>query len=140
MVAAPVGVASGPVGTPVKPGKQILLMIVTFGIYGIIWNYHQYQEIKRYCGEGPDEGFMQVLLSLLSIVSVFYIPSLVEKMYKREGQTSPVSAATGCWMLLIYPGLILVGVGSLIGPIIWYTKVQKALNEFWIARGAQLPV
>ena len=67
-----------------------------------------------------------VLYFLLGVVLMFTIPSEIKNMYERDGRQSPVSAVWGLWFLL-----------PLIGNIIWYVKVQGALNEFWISKGAQ---
>ena len=56
---------------------------------------------------------------------MFTIPNEIEGMYQRDGRTSPVGTLLGLWFLL-----------PLIGNIIWYVKVQKALNEFWASKGA----
>ncbi len=46
-------------------------------------------------------------------------------MYERDGRESPVSAATAAWVLLFgFP---------------WYIKVQRALNDYWSAKGAAPP-
>jgi hypothetical protein len=47
-------------------------------------------------------------------------------MYQREGRESPVSTLWGLWFLLPF-----------IGWIIWFPKVQRALNEFWTSKGSQ---
>ena len=57
---------------------------------------------------------------------MFTIPNEIEKMYQRDGRQSPISAVWGLWFLL-----------PLIGNIIWYVKVQRALNEFWLSKGSQ---
>ena len=54
------------------------------------------------------------------------IPNEIKNSYERDGRQSPVSAIWGLWFLL-----------PLIGNIIWYLKVQRVLNEFWLSKGAQ---
>jgi hypothetical protein len=56
---------------------------------------------------------------------MFTIPNEVKNLYERDGRESPVSAIWGLWFLL-----------PLIGNIIWYLKVQGALNDFWRSKGA----
>jgi len=67
-----------------------------------------------------------VIYLLLSPVLMFTIPNEIEKMYQRDGRQSPVSTVWGLWFLL-----------PLIGNIIWYVKVQRVLNEFWLSKGSQ---
>ena len=67
-----------------------------------------------------------IIFILVSPVLMFTIPMEIEKMYQRDGRESPVSPLLGLWILL-----------PLIGNIIWYLKVQEALNNFWLSKGAQ---
>lgn len=106
-------------------GLTILLMIVTFGIWGFFWTYRTNEDLKKYNRDGLGGGLALVIYILLSVVLMFTIPSEIEKAYQRDGRKSPVGALLGLWFLL-----------PLIGNIIWYVKVQKALNEFWISKGA----
>jgi hypothetical protein len=64
-----------------------------------------------------------VIWILLSVVSAFVIPSEVGKMYKKDGQEPPVTGWTGLWL---FPGAILI-----IPAIVWFVKVQGALNSYW---------
>lgn len=109
-----------------KPGIVILLTIVTLGVWGAIWSYRTSEDLKRYNGDGLGGVIAVVVYLLLSVVLMFTIPNEIEKMYQRDGRQSPVSTLLGLWFLL-----------PLIGNIVWYLKVQRALNEFWISKGAQ---
>jgi hypothetical protein len=113
-------------GAYYSPGLVILLTIVTLGIWGIFWTYRTNEDLKRYNGDGLGGVLALVIYILLSIVLMFTIPDEVKNMYERDGRRSPVSALWGLWFLL-----------PLIGNIIWYLKVQRALNEFWRTKGAQ---
>jgi hypothetical protein len=106
-------------------GLTILLTIVTCGIWGIFWTYHTNEELKRYNADGLGGVLGVVIYHLLSVVLMFTIPNEIEKMYQRDGRASPVRAITGLWFLL-----------PIIGNIIWYVKVQDALNDFWRSKGA----
>jgi hypothetical protein len=44
-------------------------------------------------------------------------------MYTRAGKQSPVTGWTGLWL---FPGSLLV-----IPAIVWFVKVQGALNRYW---------
>ena len=46
-------------------------------------------------------------------------------MVERDGVTSPVRGVTGLWLLL-----------PLVGPFVWFVKVQGALNGYWRSKGA----
>jgi Domain of unknown function (DUF4234) len=106
-------------------GLTILLMIVTLGIWGIFWTYRTQEDLKKYNGDGLGGVLGIVIYILLSIVLMFTIPNEVKNMYDRDGRDSPVSAIWGLWFLL-----------PIIGHIIWYLKVQNALNDFWRSKGA----
>jgi hypothetical protein len=69
---------------------------------------------------------MSVRVHFISPVVMFTIPSEIEKMYQRDGRESPVSTLWGLWFLL-----------PIIGHVVWYLKVQSALNDFWMSKGSQ---
>ena len=101
-------------------------MIVTLGIWGFFWTYRTNEDLKRYNGDGLGGVLGLVLYFFVSVVLMFTIPNEIKNMYERDGRQSPVSAVWGLWFLL-----------PLIGNIIWYLKVQHALNDFWLSKGAQ---
>ena len=109
-------------------GLVILLTIVTCGVWGAFWTYRTSEDLKRYNGDGLGGVLGVVVYLLLSVVLMFTIPSEIAKMYQRDGRESPVSPLLGLWFLL-----------PVIGNIIWYVKVQDALNEFWTSKGATVP-
>jgi hypothetical protein len=113
-------------GVYYSAGLVILLTIVTLGVWGALWTYRTSEDLKRYNGDGLGGVLGVVIYILLSIVLMFTIPNEIEKMYTRDGRQSPISAVWGLWFLL-----------PLIGNIIWYLKVQRTLNEFWLSKGAQ---
>jgi hypothetical protein len=115
----------GQVGTPCAPGKVILLTIVTLGIYGIIWLYRQQEEMKRYNGNGIGGVLAVVIALVFGIASPFILANEVQQLYEREGQQAPIKTTYAFWTFL-----------PIIGMIIFYLKVQEALNDFWVARGA----
>jgi hypothetical protein len=112
-----------------KPWPNILLSIVTCGIWFGVWSYRTHGDLKRYNGEGLGELAGLLLGLFISPVIMFTVPNEVEKMYQRDGRQSPVSTLWGLWFLL-----------PIIGHFIWYFKVQAALNDFWASKGAQLAV
>ena len=108
-------------------GLNILLFIVTCGIWGFFWTYRTNEDLKAYNGEGLGGVLGVVIYFLLSPVLMFTIPNEIKNMYERDGRPAPVSAIWGLWFLL-----------PIIGHFIWYLKVQGALNEFWISKGARV--
>jgi hypothetical protein len=118
--------AAGPIGKPRSPGVQILLAIVTLGIYTYFWTYRQHKEMKEYSGEGVGGPLGVLLYFLISPVTFFLIPSELVNIYQREGRDPGFSPLIGLWFLL-----------PLVGPFIWFFKVQPALNELWVSKGAQ---
>ena len=112
-------------GAYYSPGLVILLTIVTLGIWGIFWTYRTSEDLKRYNREGLGGGLGILVYILLAVVLMFTIPNEIERMYQRDGRKSPVGTLLGLWVLLPFAGLI-----------VWYVKVQKALNEFWASKGA----
>ena len=107
-------------------GLTILLTIVTLGIWAFLWTYRTSEDLKRYNGDGLGGVLGIVILLLVSPVLMFTIPNEIKNMYERDGRQSPVTAIWGLWFLL-----------PLIGNIIWYVKVQRALNDFWSSKGAR---
>ena len=117
---------TGPVGQPRGIGFGILLFIVTFGIYSWYWVYKTHEEMKQHTGEGLGGVLGLVIWLLINPVTAFVIPSEIGKMYAKDGQTPPMTGWTGLWL---FPGAIL-----LIPAIVWFVKVQRALNRYWEAK------
>ncbi|MGH3093130.1 MAG: DUF4234 domain-containing protein [Gaiellaceae bacterium] len=118
--------STGPLGNPRGIGFGILMFIVTLGFYSWYWAFKTHEEIKQHSGEGVGGVIGLVIWILLNVVSAFVIPSEVGKMYSKDGQEPPVTGWTGLWL---FPGLILI-----IPAIVWFVKVQGALNRYWAAK------
>ena len=119
----------GPVGQTRSIGLSILWAVLTLGIYCIVWTYKTQEEIKRYSGNGVGGVLGLVIYILIAPVTFFLVPSEVRYMYEElDGQRSPVRGTTGLWFLL-----------PLIGAIVWFVKVQGALNRYWQSKGAAPP-
>lgn len=121
--------ASGPVGQVRSTGTCILLTIVTLGIYTWVWYFKTHEEMKRHTGEGLGGGVALILAIFISIVMPFLTPNEVGRLYERRGQQPPVTAVTGLWFLLL-------GWFFLVGAIVWFVKVNGALNDYWRSVGA----
>jgi Domain of unknown function (DUF4234) len=117
---------TGPLGQPRGIGFGILLFIVTLGFYSWYWVYKTQEEMKQHTGDGLGGVLGLVVWILVAFVSAFVIPSEVGKMYAKAGQQPPVTGWTGLWLV---PGIILI-----VPAIVWFVKVQGALNRYWEAR------
>ncbi|MDX2379516.1 MAG: DUF4234 domain-containing protein [Acidimicrobiia bacterium] len=115
---------AGPLGKGRSIGLVILLTIVTLGIWTLVWSYQNGEEIKRYTKTGiGGVGYLFITL-FISVVTMFLLASEVEQMYRREGKEPPITTIWGLWFLL-----------PIIGQIIWYVRIQKAINDFWRDHG-----
>ena len=113
------------VGKPRSIGLTILLAIVTFGIWTLLWSFWNGEDLRRYRGDGLGGGIYLVIALLIQPVLMFMMADEVAKLYEQDGQEAPITAVWGLWFLL-----------PLIGHIIWYVRMQRSLNDFWIAKGA----
>jgi hypothetical protein len=119
---------TGPLGKPRGIGFGILIFIVTFGLYSLYWVYQTQEEVKRHSGEGIGGVLGLVVWLIIGAISAFVIPSEVGKMYEKDGREAPITGWTGLWL---FPGAILI-----IPAIVWFVKVQGALNDYWENKGA----
>jgi hypothetical protein len=120
---------TGPLGQQRAVGFGILMFIITIGFYGWYWAYKTHEEMKQHTGEGLGGVVGLVIWILIGFVSIFVIPSEVGKMYRRDGREPPVTGWTGLWVLL-----------PLAGGIVWFVKVQGALNRYWESKASQAGV
>jgi hypothetical protein len=120
-----------PLGKIREAGPCVALFICTLGLYSLVWYYKTFTEMKRHSGQGI--GGVWAILMIIPGVILLYIPPLVlpflcagevGKLYERRGAQPPVGAQTGVWIFL-----------PLAGGIIWWLKVQNALNEYWARSG-----
>lgn len=126
---APVMQGGGQLGKIRGTGVSILLMVVTLGIYALVWNYSVHNEMKRHKGTGLGGGLALLLTILVGIVMPYVTSSEVGVLYETRGQKKPVSGATGLWY---FPGMLLI-----VGPIVWFVKTNGALNSYWRSQGAR---
>ncbi len=109
-----------------KPTPNMLLFVVTCGVWGAAWAYRTHDDLQKHNGDGIGGAIGLVLGLLASIVIGFTVPMELEKAYHRNGWPSPVKAIDGLWLLL-----------PIAGPFIWYPKVQGALNSYWVSQGSR---
>lgn len=115
----------GPIGKRRSVALVIVLSIVTLGIWTIIWSFQNGDELKRYARSGiGGVGYLFITL-LISPVTMFLMASEVEQIYRRQGKEPPITTLWGLWFLL-----------PLVGNIVWYVRIQHAINDEWTARGA----
>lgn len=116
----------GPVGNTRSIPLSILWAILTFGIYTFVWVYRTQEEIKRYSGNGLGGVLGLVIWFVVSPITYFVVASEVRYLHEDlDGGQSPVRGITGLWFVL-----------PLIGPLVWFVKVQGALNRYWESKGA----
>jgi Na+/proline symporter len=119
---------TGPLGQPRGIGFGILLFIVTLGFYSYYWVYKTQEEVKQHTGDGLGGVLGLVVWIIIGAVSAFVIPSEIGRMYQRDGRQPPVTGWTGLWL---FPGAILI-----IPAIVWFVKIQGALNTYWGAKAS----
>ena len=113
-----------PIGTPRSVGLTILVSIVTFGVWTWVWSYLNGEELKNYRPKGLGGVFYLLISIFISPVTMFLMANEVEQLYVDAGEPPRITTLWGLWFLL-----------PLIGNIIWYVRIQNAINEFWQARG-----
>ena len=79
---------AGPVGEVRGTGLQMLLFVVTLGIWGYVYFFQTHDEMKRHSGEGIG-GVLALMVSLFArIVSPFLLSHEVGGLYERERQAA----------------------------------------------------
>ena len=125
---APAPRGARPLGKPRGWVVVVLLTLVTLGIYGFVWWYKSFQEMKDYSGNGIGGLVGLILAFFVGVVNPFIMSAEVGNLYAAEGQEKPVTGITGLWILL-----------PIVGHFIWLAKTQNALSAFWEAHGAVRP-
>ena len=121
--------AAGQLGKVRGTGTCILLLIVTLGIYSLVYYYKTHEEMKEHSGQGLGGVVALLLAFFVGFVMPYLNSHEVGELYGRRGQQRPVSAATGLWY---FPGMIII-----VGPLVWFIKTNGALNDYWRSLGAQ---
>jgi hypothetical protein len=117
---------TGPLGNPRGIGFGILMCIITLSIYAYYWTYVTFEEMKNHRGGQGIGGALGLILMFVggAIAIPFLGGSELGQMYAEDGREKPVTGLTGLWILL-----------PIIGAIIWFVKVQGALNRYWESKG-----
>lgn len=103
---------------------MILLTIVTCGVWAVVWAYQNGDELQRFSGKGLGGPVHLVVTILLSPVTMFLLAGEVEQRYRDDDQDPPITTIWGLWFLL-----------PVIGNLIWYLRIQDAINAYWTAHG-----
>ena len=112
-------------------GFGILLYIVTLGFYSWYWVYKTEEEMGKHTGEGLGGVLGLVIWILISPVMGFVIPSEIGRC--TEGRSGAAHERVDRSMA--FPGAILI----VIPAIVWFVKVQGALNRYWESKGRPQP-
>ncbi len=116
-------VMTRPVGKVRSPFVVLILLIVTFGLYGFVYHYSTFEELRNWRGQGWS-GMLylifQFLLPPVTIAVPWLIPAYIGRMYAEDGQTKPITGLSGFWLVLPF-----------LGGIIWLLVCQYRMNEFW---------
>jgi hypothetical protein len=121
---APMG-GPGPLGKVRSTGLCFLWAIITIGIYTYFWMGYTHAEMKRHTGQGLGGPLAVLIWFFVSPVMFFLTASEVGGLQERAGRQPTVSALTGLWILL-----------PVAGTIVWFVKVNGALNDYWRSLGA----
>lgn len=119
------GMPGGSIGKPRSAGLVILLSIVTFGVWTLVWSYQNGDELQRHNHTGLGGVPYLFITLLISPVTMFLMAGEVEQMYRRDGREPPITTIWGLWFLLPF-----------IGNIVWYLRIQRSLNEYWVSKGS----
>lgn len=107
-----------------SPGLVILLTILTCFVWAIVWAYQNGDELNRWSGKGAG-GVVHLLVTVfVAPVTMFLLAGEVEQLYRDDGREPPITTLWGLWFLL-----------PVIGNLIWYLRIQDAINDYWTAHG-----
>ncbi len=111
--------------------RLYLLMILTFGLYGIYWFYKTSSYLKDDLGKDTSVGFRTFLL-FIPIVNIIVFYELIEDMKKFIEEKGIESYSSGLNTLL-WAFVPILG--------LWvYINIQESINEFWRMKEPNLPI
>jgi hypothetical protein len=117
--------ARGQLGKQRNGVTVALLSIVTLGIYWLVYVYKTSNEIKRHSGVGLGGPVQLIIALFVGILTPFLLANDVKSARQAAGLPETVSALTGFWTWI-----------PLLGLFIYPSKIQKAMNEYWVHFGA----
>jgi hypothetical protein len=119
----------GAIGEVRGTALQMLLFVITLGVWGYVYVFETHDEMKRHSGEGLGGPLALIISLFATIAAPFLLSHEVGGLYARDGQRRRVSALTGLWF---FPGILV-----LVGPVVWFALTNTALNDYWRSRGAR---
>jgi hypothetical protein len=102
-----------------------LLSIITLGIYWLVYVFKTSSEIKRHSGVGLGGGVAFIIAFFLGFLTPFLLANDVKAAREKAGMPETITALTGFWSWI-----------PLLGLFIFPSKLQAALNEYWVHEGA----
>ena len=129
------GTTNGPIGKQRPIGKQIVLCIVTLGLYGVYWAYINHEEIKQHGGDGVGGVLGAVIdvlagvvtLSLLPIVSVGALPAAFPVNHALLDDDVVIRSAPGTKLSAALDGAVVAFEVDKIDPVLeggWSVLIQ----------------
>lgn len=103
---------------------MLLLSVVTCGVWTFVWAYQNGDELQRWSGKGAGGIVHLAATFFVAPVTMFLLGGEVEQLYRDDGREPPITALWGLWFLL-----------PLIGNLIWYLRIQEAINDYWTMHG-----
>lgn len=121
--------ASGIVGKPRSFGVTLLLILVTFGIYSLVYTYKVFGELDRQHGREHKSlffwlafvPFLGFIFSILYFVKEF--PNLNAYRTSRGMDKGLTAGKFYAWTIL--------GAFILVGPYVALYKLHKSANQVW---------
>src|SRR5262245_31986790 len=122
---------SAPLGQKRGVAFVVVIGFITLGFYWWYWAFKTQDEMRKHTGDGLGGVLGLVIWIIISPISAFVIPSEVGSMYRSAGKEPPIGGWTGLWFFPF---------GFLVIPlIVWFVKVQRALNAYWESAGSAAP-
>jgi hypothetical protein len=123
----------GPIGRARRPGVVVLLIAVTWGVYGLVWLYRVLRELRVHGQQtdvlSPTTAMVLLLVPPVNLVFALYLahalPSWVGALEDQHGRAR-----------LNAPLVFVLFVLVVTWPIaVW--MIQSALNAHWHAHAAE---
>lgn len=127
---------NGPPGRQRGTGVSILLFVVTFGIYGLVYNYKVHSEMKGHGDRGIGGGVALLLTVIAGVAMPFVTPSEVGSLYSRRGEKAPVSGWTGLWLVGATVVAYVIGIVGVVGAAATSTSSVDESGQVHLSNGS----
>ncbi|HHT81989.1 MAG TPA: DUF4234 domain-containing protein [Acholeplasmataceae bacterium] len=94
----------------------VLLLLFTFGIYALIWNYKFQQELKEKTGEGFSGGMHLLMMFITFGIYAIYWQYAAGKRLAKLGASDNS---------ILYLVLVLLGVGGIANPLLMQNQANN---------------